>query len=76
MPTTHWLVVFPGWVYGVAAVVLTAKFIWHAWLVYSLREGEKAERAPKKLFGFSILYLFAMFVSLLADRAVSLTGLL
>ena len=65
-----------GWIYGVAAFVLTATFIRHAWAVYSLREGEKAERAPKKLFGFSILYLFAMFVSLLADRAVNLTGLL
>jgi len=65
-----------GWIYGAAAFVLTAKFIWHAWAVYSLREGEKADRAPKRLFGYSILYLFAMFVSLLADRAVSLMGLL
>ncbi len=65
-----------GWIYAAAAVVLTARFIWHAWAVYSLREGVKAERAPKRLFGYSILYLFAMFVSLLADRAVSLTGLL
>ena len=65
-----------GWVYGVAALVLTAKFIWHAWAVYSLREGEKAERAPKKLFSYSIIYLFAMFVSLLADRAVHLAGLI
>jgi len=63
-----------GWVYGVAAFALTARFIWHAWAVYSLREGEKAERAPKKLFGYSILYLFAIFGSLLVDRAVSLTG--
>lgn len=63
-----------GWVYAIAAFALTAKFIWHAWAVYSLREGEKAERAPKKLFGYSILYLFAIFSSLLVDRAVSLTG--
>jgi len=65
-----------GWVYGAAALALTGKFIWHAWAVYSLREGEKAERAPKKLFGYSILYLFAIFGSLLVDRAVSLTGLI
>ena len=65
-----------GWLYGVAALALTGKFIWHAWAVYSLREGEKAERAPKKLFGYSILYLFAIFGSLLVDRAVSLTGLI
>ena len=65
-----------GWVYGVAAFGLTAKFIWHAWTVYTLREGEKAERAPKKLFGYSILYLFAMFGALLADRAINLLGVL
>ena len=59
-----------------AAFLLTAKFIWHAWAVYSLREGEKARRAPRKLFGYSILYLFAMFVSLLADRAVNVMGLI
>ena len=63
-----------GWVYAVAAFALTARFIRHAWAVYSLRDGEKAEHAPKKLFGYSILYLFAMFGSLLVDRAVSLTG--
>lgn len=63
-----------GWVYAIVAFALTAKFIWHAWAVYSLREGEKAERAPKKLFGYSILYLFAIFGSMLVDRAVSLTG--
>jgi len=44
--------------------------------VYSLREGGKADRAPRKLFGFSILYLFAMFGALLADRAVNVMGLL
>ena len=65
-----------GWVYGIAAVVLTAKFIWHAWLVYSLRDGDRAERAPKQLFGYSILYLFAIFGALLCDRAVTSIGIL
>ncbi|MGI9511865.1 MAG: heme o synthase [Anderseniella sp.] len=65
-----------GWVYGAAALALTGKFILHAWAVYALREGAMAERAPKKLFGYSILYLFAIFGSLLVDRAVSLTGLI
>lgn len=65
-----------GWLYGVAALVLTAKFIRHAWEVFSMREGDRAKRAPKKLFGYSIVYLFAIFGSLLVDRAVSLTGVL
>ena len=65
-----------GWVYGVAALFLTVKFIWHAWQVYSLRDGERAVRAPKKLFGYSILYLFAIFGALLCDRAVTSMGVM
>jgi protoheme IX farnesyltransferase len=56
-----------GWVYGVAAALLTARFIWHAWAVYSVR-GDQIGPAPRALFGYSILYLFAMFLAMLVDR--------
>jgi heme O synthase-like polyprenyltransferase len=52
-----------------AAAVLTGVFIKHAWSVYRLRDGKAAERAPKQLFGYSIIYLFAMFGAMLVDRA-------
>ena len=58
-----------GVVYAVAAAVLTGLFIRHAWTVYRHREGKQGERGPKALFGYSILYLFAMFGAMLADRA-------
>jgi protoheme IX farnesyltransferase len=58
-----------GLVYGVAAALLTGVFIKHAWSVYRLRDGKAAERAPKQLFGYSIIYLFAMFGAMLVDRA-------
>jgi protoheme IX farnesyltransferase len=51
------------------AAVLTGIFIKHAWSVYRLRDGKAAERAPKQLFGYSIIYLFAMFGAMLVDRA-------
>jgi protoheme IX farnesyltransferase len=58
-----------GVVYAVAAAVLTGMFIRHAWTVYRHREGKQGERGPKVLFGYSIIYLFAMFGATLADRA-------
>ena len=58
-----------GVVYAIAAAVLTGMFIRHAWTVYRHREGKQGERGPKVLFGYSIIYLFAMFGATLADRA-------
>jgi len=58
-----------GVVYAVAAAVLTGMFIRHAWTVYRDREGKQGEHGPKVLFGYSIIYLFAMFGATLADRA-------
>ncbi|MBM6592665.1 heme o synthase [Microvirga pudoricolor] len=37
--------------------------------VYRLREGEPAARVAQQLFGFSILYLFLLFATLLAEHA-------
>ena len=36
--------------------------------VYRLREGEPAMRVAQQLFGFSILYLFLLFATLLAEH--------
>jgi protoheme IX farnesyltransferase len=58
-----------GWVYGLAAAVLGFYILVHAVRVY--REGEAAARA---MFFCSILYLFLIFVALLADRAAQLFG--
>ena len=35
---------------------------------------EDGDRAAKRMFGFSIFYLFALFAALIADRAPGLTG--
>jgi len=45
-----------------------AIFLVAALNVYREREGEAAEKAARRLFGFSILYLFMLFAALLVER--------
>jgi protoheme IX farnesyltransferase len=66
---TPWLLGHAGLPYGVTAVAAGACL---ALLAYRLRaavEGRTTDLAARRLFGFSILYLFALFAGLLVDRA-------
>ncbi|MDP6774999.1 MAG: heme o synthase [Rhodospirillales bacterium] len=54
-----------GAVYGVAAAVLGAGFVRHALRVWR----DETDKAARPMFGYSILYLFLIFVFLLVDRA-------
>jgi protoheme IX farnesyltransferase len=44
--------------------------MWLAIEVYRYREGKRAQRATRRLFAFSILYLFALFATLLLEVVV------
>jgi protoheme IX farnesyltransferase len=57
-------------VYGVASLILGGGMLVLAINVYRLREGVEASRATKKLFAFSIFYLFALFATLLLEVVV------
>ncbi|MFN4142205.1 heme o synthase [Aestuariivirga sp.] len=61
-----------GLFYTLANLGLGAMFVWHAWQVFRIREGQEAETACKKLFGFSTLWLFIVFALILAERAIGL----
>ncbi len=61
-----------GLFYTIAAVILGAAFLYHAAQVYRRREGAAADRACKKLFGFSILWLFLIFAAILVERGLGL----
>jgi protoheme IX farnesyltransferase len=50
-----------------ASLVLGGGMLALAVNVYRRREGTEALRATRKLFGFSILYLFALFATLLIE---------
>ncbi len=57
-------------VYGVVSLLLGGGMMWLAVDVYRRREGVAANRATRKLFAFSILYLFALFATLLLEVVV------
>ncbi len=57
-------------VYGVASLILGSWMLVLAAQVYRRREGVEASRATRKLFAFSILYLFALFATLLLEVVV------
>jgi protoheme IX farnesyltransferase len=56
--------------YGVTSLALGAAMLALAINVYRRREGKEAVRAARKLFAFSILYLFALFATLLLEVVV------
>lgn len=53
-----------GWIYLVAAIVLGAGFLRHAWMLYRCYSDAQARRT----FRYSIAYLFALFAALLVDH--------
>lgn len=63
---------FGGVVYLLMSMCLGGVFLAHALRVYREREGREADKAAKGLFGFSILYLFALFATLCIERGVAL----
>lgn len=67
---THWQMPGTGAVYGVAALLLSVGFIAMAWPVYRRRtQGDDDTMKPeRRLFAYSVLYLFALFAALVADR--------
>jgi protoheme IX farnesyltransferase len=58
---------FAGLVYGIAAAALGLVFLALAFAVWK----DKSEAASRRLFAFSILYLFLLFAALLVERLVA-----
>jgi heme o synthase len=65
---------FAGVVYGAVALVCGAIMLALAWRVYRERTGPAAASAAKKLFAFSLLYVFVVFAALLLDRTLAQFG--
>ena len=64
-----WAVGLAGWIYGALAVALSAAFLILAVRVAANRATEPRQMGPeKRLFAFSILYLFGLFAALVADK--------
>jgi protoheme IX farnesyltransferase len=65
-----WPLGYFDWIYGVASLVLGAGMLALAVNVYISRERSASLRATRKLFAFSILYLFGLFATLLVETLV------
>jgi protoheme IX farnesyltransferase len=64
-----WPLHLTGAIYGTAALILGAVFVGMSLLVLGNRATEpKLMKPEKRLFAFSILYLFVLFAALVADR--------
>lgn len=66
-----WAIGGTGAIYGVAALALSALFVALS-VPVGLRSTQTDDRMKpeKRLFGYSVLYLFALFTALVADRMV------
>ena len=66
-----WALGLTGWIYGISSVVLSAIFLALALAVFANKASESKAMGPeKKLFAFSIFYLFGLFAALVVDRFV------
>jgi protoheme IX farnesyltransferase len=65
-----WAINGTGWIYGAAALALSAVFVGFAAPVAFRRSGGPGDvmKPEKKLFGYSVIYLFALFAALVVDR--------
>jgi protoheme IX farnesyltransferase len=66
-----WALGLTGWIYGIASIGLNAVFLVLALAVLANKATEPKQMGPeKRLFAFSIFYLFAIFAALVIDVKV------
>ncbi|WP_173931056.1 heme o synthase [Chelativorans sp. Marseille-P2723] len=65
---------FAGLAYGVVAAGLGVGFVWYAWRVLTMRDDDRAKAPAKALFGYSLVYLFAIFAALLVEEMLARFG--
>ena len=65
---------FASFGYGLFAAALGLGFVWYSIGVLRMPEGDRAMVPAKKLFAFSIVYLFAIFSGLMLDHLIASFG--
>lgn len=65
------LIGFASVAYGAVAAVLGAAFIWYAVKTWQMPDGDEKMIPAKKLFAYSLVYLFAIFMALAVDGLAS-----
>jgi len=62
---------FAGMVYGVFAAILGAVFVWYAVQVWRMPDGDSKMVPAKKMFAYSLVYLFCIFTALMVGALVT-----
>ena len=65
------LIGMAGMGYGILSAALGINFVRLSWVLYQRPD----DAAAKRLFAFSILYLFLLFLGLVVDKLVAISGL-
>ena len=65
------LIGMAGMGYGILSAALGINFLRLSWVLYRRPD----DAAAKRLFAFSILYLFLLFLGLVVDKLVAISGL-
>ena len=66
-----WFLGYTSAAYGVLSASLGAGFVWYAWAVLTMPASDRVMKPAKALFGYSLLYLFAIFAAYLADSVAA-----
>jgi protoheme IX farnesyltransferase len=61
-----------GWLYAAGAAVLTTRFLYDAVRIWRATSREAENRAARSRFRFSILWLFALFALILAEKLIGI----
>lgn len=65
---------FASAAYGLVSIGCGVAFVWLAFKVFHERRGDSAKKAARRLFLFSIAYLFSLFLVLVIERVVGLAA--
>nr|MBF0684023.1 UbiA family prenyltransferase [Pseudomonas sp.] len=65
---------FAGPLYTVVALATGAGFLYYAWRLYVAPDGVPMRKAARKLFTFSLSYLFVVFFAVLLDNVLGRIG--
>lgn len=65
-----YLLGFAGIAYGIVSVGMGAMFVWLAWRCHAMPSDDESMLPAKKLFAFSIAYLFTLFGVLMAEAVL------
>ncbi len=66
-----WFLGYTSLGYGLVSAALGIGFVYYAWKVVRMPDSDRVMLPAKRLFGFSLIYLFGIFAAYLADAVVA-----